>query len=82
MTTPTEPLYIWAPRYLYSPSYIDTMPGRVGYPTKVTKETAELEERLARLEAGSKGRERAPDGPPRTICHGCDWKNVDPLLQK
>jgi hypothetical protein len=55
MTTPTEPLYVWAPRYLYSPSYIDTIPGRVGSPTKGTKETAELEERLARLEQAVRG---------------------------
>ena len=55
MTTPDEPLYLWAPRYLYTPSFADRYPGRVGYPVKTTKETAELEERLARLEQAIRG---------------------------
>ena len=55
MNSPIEPVHIWAPRYLYTPSFIDTFPGRVGYPTKTTKETAELEERLARLEQAVRG---------------------------
>jgi hypothetical protein len=55
MTSPTEPMFIWAPRYLYTPSYLDTFPGQIGYPVKKTKEMIELEERLARLEAAVRG---------------------------
>lgn len=55
MSGPAEPLYVWMPRELYTPSLTDTMPGRVGYPVKRDKEMIELEERLARLEAKIRG---------------------------
>jgi hypothetical protein len=61
MDTPDQPLNIWVPREYYSPSVSDTMPGRVGYPTKKTKETLALEERLAKLEAQVRGMP-----PPKT----------------
>jgi len=54
MLTPFEPLYVWVRRYLYTPSVIDTFPGRVGSPTN-TKKLTELEERLARLERATRG---------------------------
>jgi len=61
MDSAAQPLYVWLPREYYTPSTSDTMPGRVGYPTKKTKETLALEERLAKLEAQMRG---AP--PPKT----------------
>ena len=60
-STPFEAVYVWLPRDAYTPSLIDTLPGRVGYPTKRSKELSELEERLARLERAG-GRE----SPPKT----------------
>jgi hypothetical protein len=55
MNTMYEPLFVWLPREVYTPSTSDTMPGRVGYPIKKTKETMALEERLAKLEAQVRG---------------------------
>jgi hypothetical protein len=50
MNTPGEPPYVWLRRDLYTPSVIDTLPSRVGDPTKETKEVSQLKERLAKLE--------------------------------
>lgn len=64
MSSPAEPLYVWVPRELYTPSMTDTIPGRVGYPVKRDKEMMELEERLARLEAKIRGTPPAKTVPP------------------
>jgi hypothetical protein len=58
MSNAAEPMNIWVRRDLYTPSLIDTIPGRVGSPTE-TKELSELEQRLARLERAARG-ESAP----------------------
>ena len=67
MNTMYEPLHVWLPREVYTPSTSDTMPGRVGYPVKKTKEVLALEERLAKLEAQVRGtpppKAPAPDQP-------------------
>jgi hypothetical protein len=76
MTNPGEPVSVWAPRYLYTPSFVDTFPGRVGYPTKPTKEAAELQERLARLERAIRGGsapETARPGQPVKDASGRTW---------
>lgn len=76
MTTPTEPMFVWAPRYLYTPSYLDTFSGQIGYPVKKTKEMIELEERLARLEAAVRGQSTAPaprEDQPITDETGRTW---------
>ncbi len=62
MNNPVEPPNIWVRRDLYTPSLIDTIPGRVGSPTEA-KELSELEQRLAKLERAVRG-ESAP--PPQT----------------
>ncbi len=63
MNTPNTPLYVWLPREFYTPSLTDEIPGRVGRPVKLTKEQAELEERLAKLERAVRG-ESAPQSRP------------------
>jgi hypothetical protein len=54
MSNPGEPAHVWLRRDLYTPSLIDTIPGRVGSPTR-NKELTELEERLAKLEQAVRG---------------------------
>jgi hypothetical protein len=76
MTTPAEPLYVWAPRNFYTPSFIDMLPGRVGRPTKTTKELTELEERLAKLEQAVRGGsapQKAHPEQPVTDATGRTW---------
>ena len=62
MQSAAEPVYVWVPRHFYNPSMIDTLPGRVGRPVKPSKELAELQQRLAKLEQAVRGGS-APQAP-------------------
>jgi hypothetical protein len=66
MTTPVEPVYVWARRDQYTPSLMDTLPGRVGSPTR-SKELSKLEERLARLEEAMEGGGAHLVRPPQPV---------------
>jgi hypothetical protein len=66
MNTPVEPVYVWVRRDQYTPSLIDTLPGRVGTPTR-NKELSKLEERLAKLEREMEGGGAHLVHPPQPV---------------
>ena len=63
------PFYLWVPREIYTPSLIDTLPGRIGYPVAGNQELSDIEERVSRLEQAegraSPPKKKRPDEPVR-----------------
>ncbi len=66
MNNPVEPVYVWVRRDYYSPSLIDTLPGRVGSPTR-TEQLSKLEDRLAKLEEQLEGGGAHLVHPPQPV---------------